>query len=340
MNSKRIIYILQLLFILGAYSCEDETPPYELLTDSKEGTNIFLAKANSGIEKLTIFPADENERRTTIGSGFGGLGIPANDIEVTLSINIEALDSINNARILNGSEPFELFPENAFSFDKMILTIKAGTLYSDISTLTYYPANFDQEKAYLLPVSISNASGFPISKTAKTIVFQAPKGPKLITTPVPLNKNGWQVSDFSSQEDLGEGSNGFARNVIDNNPDSYWHSCWWACESNETTAHPHWLTIDMNNLNTIDGIRFHQRQSNSRAVKEIEILLSDDNSSWTSIGNYTLEQKIAPQDISFDSSMEARYVKVIAISAWDGTNFAAMGEISPYSVEETYVFED
>lgn len=112
MNSKRIIYILQLLFILGAYSCEDETPPYELLTDSKEGTNIFLAKANSGIEKLTIFPADENERTTTIGSGYGGLGIPANDIEVTLSINIEALDSINNARILNGSEPFELFPEN------------------------------------------------------------------------------------------------------------------------------------------------------------------------------------------------------------------------------------
>lgn len=44
MNSKRIIYILQLLFILGAYSCEDETPPYELLTDSKEGTNIFLLK--------------------------------------------------------------------------------------------------------------------------------------------------------------------------------------------------------------------------------------------------------------------------------------------------------
>lgn len=73
-----------------------KSPHYELLTDSKEGTNIFLAKANSGIEKLTIFPADEMKEQQPLGLLWGP-GNSANDIEVTLSINIEALDSINNA---------------------------------------------------------------------------------------------------------------------------------------------------------------------------------------------------------------------------------------------------
>src|SRR5690606_40563730 len=64
----------------------------------------------------------EDERTTTLGAGFGGLGIPASDIAITLSIDQAALDSINAARALNGETSYELFPENSYSIDKLNLS--------------------------------------------------------------------------------------------------------------------------------------------------------------------------------------------------------------------------
>ncbi|WP_242202765.1 discoidin domain-containing protein [Aestuariivivens insulae] len=345
MRSIKIIVLLLLAIMFGVYSCEEKTPLYEQLTDSKEGTNIFLAKSNKGIEKLTIFPADEETRITTVGAGYGGLGIPANNIDVTLGIDTHVLDSINETRVVNGKTPYELFPEEAYVFDKMNLTIPAGELYSDLSTLTYYPEKFDMEKGYLLPISISDASGYPFNRLSKTLVFLAPKGPRLEIAQNMYDTTGWEVIDFSSDEPYEANwsayeQTGSARAVIDGILDSFWHTCWAGCTAEEVTVYPHWLTIDMKEVKSLDGIRFHQRQSNTRAVKDLEILISTDNQTWVSLGDYQLEKKIAAQDIDFESTQEARYFKVLAKTAWDGTNFAAMAEITPYVVEETYVFDD
>src|SRR5690606_38894195 len=118
MKTIHIIYSLALIAVFNFYGCEENDPPYEQLTTSKEGTNIFLAKANTGLESLEIFPADEDEKTTTLGAGFGGLGVPKNDITITLRIDETALDSINASRILNGEAKYELFPENSYSIDK------------------------------------------------------------------------------------------------------------------------------------------------------------------------------------------------------------------------------
>jgi len=340
MKTRHIVYSLALIGAFNFYGCEENDPAYEELTTSKEGTNIFLAKANKGMESLEIFPADEDERTTTLGAGFGGLGIPASDIAITLSIDQAALDSINAARALNGETLYELFPENSYSIDKLNLSIQGGELYSNLSTLTYYPKVFNQEKNYILPISISDASGYPISRTAKTAIFLAPKGPVLKITSTPHNKESWSVIDFSSEEDQGEGAiNGFAHNVLDGDPDTFWHSCWYACTAEETTAYPHWITFDMKESLTLNGIIFYQRQSNTRAAKDVEILISADNKTWESLGDFVLQESTEEQQLEFENEVQAQYVKVLIKTGWDGTDFAAMGEISPYFSEEAYVYE-
>lgn len=340
MKTRHIIYSLALIAVFNFYGCEENDPPYEQLTTSKEGTNIFLAKANTGLESLEIFPADEDEKTTTLGAGFGGLGVPKNDITITLRIDETALDSINAARILNGEAKYELFPENSYSIDKMSLSIQGGELYSDLSTLTYHPKVFNQEKAYILPISIADASGYPISKSAKTAIFLAPKGPVLKITETPYNKENWSVVDFSSEEDQGEGEvNGFAHNVLDDDPDTFWHSCWYACTAEETTAYPHWITINMKETLSLNGIIFYQRQSNTRAAKDVEVLISADNITWESLGDFQLEQSTSELKLEFENEVQAQYVKILIKTGWDGTDFAAMGEISPYFNEEAYVYE-
>lgn len=340
MKTIRIIYSLVLMSVLIFHSCQENDPLYEQLTTSKDGTNIFLAKANSEMESLDIFPADADERTTTLGVGFGGLGIPADNITVTLSIDEAALDSINTARAINGEDLYELFPENSYSLSTLSLNIPSGELYSNLITLTYYPKVFNQEKAFILPLSITDASGYPISETAKTVIFLAPKGPTLQLTPTPYNKENWSVMDFSSEEDQGEGEvNGFVHNVLDDNPDTFWHTCWYACTAEETTTYPHWITIDMKEALSLNGIIFYQRQSNTRAIKDLEVLVSTDNATWESLGDFQLEHSTSEQRLEFEMEIQAQYVKILMKSGWDGTNNAAMGEISPYYDEAAYVYE-
>ena len=112
--------------------------------------------------------------------------------------------------------------------------------------------------------------------------------------PVPLDTTGWTVVDFTSQEDNdGEGAgNGRVFNTIDGDPNTFWHTCWNGC----TAVPPHSFVIDMLESRDIGGFNFVQRQSLSRNIEILSVDISDDNSSWTSLGEFTLEKVKAFQD--------------------------------------------
>lgn len=167
------------------------------------------------------------------------------------------------------------------------------------------------------------------SGTAPEIDFSSLPEPEAPVEVTPVDRSNWSVIDYSSQEDQGgEGETGLATDVLDNDLQTYWHSCW----SNCTPAPPHHITIDMGDLTTIDGLRFNQRQSLSRSVKEIRIEVSNDNSTWTSLGTFELQNTAGTQDITFSNSQQCRYMKFIATSAFDGADHAAMAEITAFSI--------
>ncbi|RXQ94536.1 DUF5077 domain-containing protein [Ancylomarina salipaludis] len=150
------------------------------------------------------------------------------------------------------------------------------------------------------------------------------------STQTVMDRTGWTVVDYSTQEDQGgEGETGRAADVLDGDDNTYWHSCWSGC----TATAPHYITVDMGQANTVDGFSFTQRQNLSRTVQDLEIHISDDNTTWESLGDFVLKKATNQQTIELSTAKTFRYFKFIAKVSHDGTNNAAMAEIATYIVE-------
>jgi len=142
-----------------------------------------------------------------------------------------------------------------------------------------------------------------------------------------LDRNAWSVMAYSSQEDNGgEGETGRASDILDDNLETFWHSCWSGC----TATPPHYLTIDMGASKEVAGLQFTQRQSLSRAIKGIEIQISTNGSSWESLGNFELQNTADSQEVTFSSLKTFRYFKVVVNTAHDGTNNAALADVKAF----------
>ncbi|MEP2509584.1 MAG: hypothetical protein ABJH72_09520, partial [Reichenbachiella sp.] len=82
----------------------------------------------------------------------------------------------------------------------------------------------------------------------------------------------------------------------------------------------------MNEELVINGFSFLQRDG-SRKIKDVEIQTSIDNMAWQSQGDYVLQEINTYQHIELVEPNTFRYFKVIAKSAFDGLQFAALAEV-------------
>lgn len=79
-----------------------------------------------------------------------------------------------------------------------------------------------------------------------------------------IPKNKWEVIYVNSEQE-GEG---YADYIIDDNPNTYWHSQW----TGRTTPFPHRLIIDLGEIQTVAGVRFKLRNSKSAGcVKDFNL---------------------------------------------------------------------
>lgn len=332
MKKRYLLYAI--LVVFGLYSCEKDAD-YKELSDSKKGAFVYTAKARNGIQKLKTFSIEEGkylpQDTVSFNAAIGALGLPASDIDVTFSVNNRVLDSINAIREINGQKKYQPFPEDSYSISSMKLTIPKGQEYSNLSTLIYNPEKFATDTNYLIAISITDASGYAINPQVKTVIYVVSE--VIIPPPAPnyYVKSSWKVIDFTTEESTGEGTDGFAALIIDGDIDTYWHSCWETCTDIQSN-YPHSITVDMKAANKVNGIEFAQRQSGSRAVKLIELVVSDDNVNWRTLGEFTLLNIIAPQLVEFKNLETFQYFKIIVKSGYhdDGAAFVALGEVSPY----------
>ncbi len=132
-----------------------------------------------------------------------------------------------------------------------------------------------------------------------------------------FDRTNWRVIDFSSEE-----NNEFASHVLDGDANTFWHSRW----SQDATTYPHYLTIDMTDILEVSGFSFLQRDG-MRKVKDIEILVSNDNTQWESMGDFQLKEINTLHHVYLSNKASFRYFKIVAKSAFDGQQFAAMAEI-------------
>jgi hypothetical protein len=169
------------------------------------------------------------------------------------------------------------------------------------------------------------------SGTAPNIDFsKLPKptlpGPTKVVTL--LSRSTWSIESYSTQEDKGgEGTTGIAADILDDNLETYWHSCWSAgC----TATAPHTIVVNMGAEVKVEGLQFYQRQSLSRTIKTIEIETSSDKNTWTSLGSFTLEKSKPAQNVDFSAAKTFRYFKIITKTSHDGTENAALAEVNAF----------
>ncbi|MBR5891012.1 MAG: DUF3472 domain-containing protein [Bacteroidaceae bacterium] len=156
------------------------------------------------------------------------------------------------------------------------------------------------------------------------------------------DKSDWELLSFTSEEKTGEGTNGFAKLIIDNDKETYWHSQW----KSSTAKVPHTFVIDMKQELDINAFYFAMSGGEARFQQDITIQGSLDNENWTTI----YENNDCPKPVTgkstgeyvlnMDSTATARYLKLTINKVHTGVNFARINEFSVLKLEVPTLIED
>jgi hypothetical protein len=137
-----------------------------------------------------------------------------------------------------------------------------------------------------------------------------------------VSKRDWKLVS-SDSEQIDEGP---AKNAIDGDPDTYWHTQY----DPTTTKHPHQLIVDLGHDQLIGGFRYVPRQDggvNGR-VKKYEFWISQDGQTWAGpVAAGEFANTADPSSVKLKPAVRARYFKFVALSEVNGQPYATAAEI-------------
>lgn len=237
------------------------------------------------------------------------------DISIEIGIDEDALEKYNS---INGTT-LKLLPAAAYSLSPNPVIINNGINSAKLTIrLNNDKVDYDD---FLLPIAIKSVSKFS-ADTERKIHYLS------VSRPAPrLDRTGWTIADFSSEEASGEGAGqGVATCVLDNNPSTYWHSQW----AGGTGQLPHHITIDMQKEVTVAGVDLQRRNNNGDTYRG-NFYISSDNESFTKVGTFEMEQVNDPQTFKVNTT-RGRYFK-LEITESRRAPFANMAEVYVRGVE-------
>lgn len=233
------------------------------------------------------------------------------DIDCTLQVDADFVDAYNRKH----RSVYTLLPEGCYTMDtEASLTADARTadVKINVEGAKLMPGN------YMLPIVISSVSQFEIEQENKVYPF-------LISIMAPeLDRSNWTAT-ANSEEHKGEGNNGRANLILDGNTKTYWHSKW----DGGSLPMPYEIIIDTQSEHLFSQIGMIHR-TNYTDVGSGEFYVSDDNTNWTKVGDFTMEKVLGLQKIGILPT-KGRYIKVKIISSNRGDS-AALSEVYVYGI--------
>ena len=144
----------------------------------------------------------------------------------------------------------------------------------------------------------------------------------LAITPSQRNPGTWRlISATSEQSDEGP-----AKNAIDNNSETYWHTRY---DPNPTKV-PHEIVIDLGKEQALTGFSYLARQDggvNGR-VKKFELYLSNSKDTWGKpVLKGELQNVSTEQRLLFPKPATGRYLRFRALSEVNGNIWTSVAEI-------------
>ena len=125
---------------------------------------------------------------------------------------------------------------------------------------------------------------------------------------------------FADSQESGEGD---AAHLVDNAPNTYWHTMYSVTVSN----FPHWVDFDCGTLTDLKGFIYLPRQDNWNGnIKDYLIQSSADNKTWTDVTRGSFERSLDEKRVEFKAPVRARYLRFKALNAHDGQDFATGAE--------------
>jgi hypothetical protein len=116
-----------------------------------------------------------------------------------------------------------------------------------------------------------------------------------------------------------------ARNVIDGNPDTIWHTPW----GENAPTYPHEFRIELSESHEIKGFTYLPRQDMSNGwIDKYQLYVSADGQNWgepAATGNF--EPSHNKKKVLFDKNKEGRFLRFVALSGFNGQIFASAAEI-------------
>ena len=139
-----------------------------------------------------------------------------------------------------------------------------------------------------------------------------------------IPQSAMEIIYVDSEETAGE--DGKVANVLDGNPDTFWHTEWSQAEPD----YPHTLIIKLDKAYTIENFSYWPRQNSSNGrISEYAIYVSNDTSNWgEAVLTGEWPNQTAMQIVDFSSPISAQYVKLVALSEVNGNPWATAAEIN------------
>ncbi len=124
-----------------------------------------------------------------------------------------------------------------------------------------------------------------------------------------------------------------ARNAIDGNPNTIWHTSW------EPTpkAYPHEIRIELPEPIAIKGLNYTPRQDMPNGwISKYQVYVSTDGKNWGQpCAAGTFQKGRSDKNVLFEKASTGRFVRFVALSGFDGQAYASIAELNiiPASVK-------
>jgi hypothetical protein len=115
---------------------------------------------------------------------------------------------------------------------------------------------------------------------------------------------------------------------MDGNASTMWVTQWYTV----SPAHPHTITLNLNGTYNVNGFRYLPRQDGSAngTIAQYRFETSMDNATWTTLTSGTLASNTSQKDVITQTSQQAKYVRLVALSEINGGPWTSVAELNIY----------
>lgn len=188
---NRVLGIMIMAFALvGLDSCIKDSVAKETDFSSLQDHVLFMNGGLGGVSKANVgFVTDT--ATVTILVNLASVNPPKAPVAVTIGIDAAQIATYNAAH----TTAFVILPDSDYTLTATSVTIPAGQQYAS-TTVSFYKSKLDPSLSYMLPISITDASGKALTSNENTLFFN------IIGNPIAGNYeeywSRWNATDSSS----------------------------------------------------------------------------------------------------------------------------------------------